>query len=59
MNWVAEPDPDGGDVDGAAPDEAAFAEPGRHRAMLAELAEGALDGVAVLAGGWWRAPAAC
>ena len=49
--WVAEPDSDRGDVDGSAPNEVAFVVPGHDGAVLAELAEGALDGVAVLAGG--------
>jgi hypothetical protein len=37
MWWVAEPDFDGGDVDGAAPDEVAFAVAGGDGAVLAEL----------------------
>jgi hypothetical protein len=48
---VTEPDPDQGHVDGPAPDEVALVVPGRHGAVLAELAERALDGVAVLIGG--------
>ena len=48
---VAEPDPDRGDVDGSAPDEVAFVVPGGHGTVLAELAEGPLDDVALLVGG--------
>jgi hypothetical protein len=48
---MAEPDPDRGDIDGSAPDEVAFVVPGGHSAVLAELAEGTLDGVALLIGG--------
>jgi hypothetical protein len=48
MDGVAEPDPDGGDVDGSAPDEVAFVVAGGDGAVLAELADGALDGVALL-----------
>jgi hypothetical protein len=48
---VAEPDPDGGDVDGSAPDEVTFVERGGDSAVLPDLAECALDGVALLAGG--------
>ncbi len=62
MDGVAKPDPDGGDVDGAAPGEVAFIESGGDGAVLAELAERALDGVAVLVGGGveggWAAAAA-
>jgi hypothetical protein len=47
-NGVSEPAPDRGDVDGSAPDEVAFVIPGGDGA---ELAEGTLDGVALLAGG--------
>jgi hypothetical protein len=45
---IAEPDSDRGDVDGSAPDEVAFVEPGSNGAVLAELAEGPLDRVALL-----------
>jgi hypothetical protein len=48
---MTEPDPDRGDVDGAAPDEVALVIPGRHGAVLAELAERPLDHVALLIGG--------
>src|ERR1022692_3982497 len=48
---MAEPDPDRRDVDGSAPDEVAFVIPGSNGPVLAELAEGALDGVALLIGG--------
>jgi len=65
MDGVSEPDPDRGDVDGSAPDEVAFVVAGGEGAVLAELAEGTLDGVALLInvgveGGWAaaRAPAA-
>jgi hypothetical protein len=51
MGGVAEPDPDRGDVDGSAPDEVAFVIPGRHGAVLAELAERPLDDVALLVRG--------
>jgi hypothetical protein len=51
MGHGAEPDPDRGDVDGPAPDEVVFVVPGGDGAVLAELAEGPLDGVALLAGG--------
>jgi hypothetical protein len=47
---VAEPDPDRGHIDGAAPDEIAFVIPGGDGAVLAELAEGPLDRVALLIG---------
>src|SRR6266700_1546780 len=45
---VAEPDPDRSGVDGAAIDEVALVVPGGDGAVLAEPAEGALDGVALL-----------
>jgi len=48
---VMEPDPDRGHVDGSAPDEVAFVVPGRDGAVLAELAEGPLDDVALLVRG--------
>ena len=48
MGRVAEADPNRGPIDGAAPDVVAFVVPGRHGAVLAELAEGAFDGVALL-----------
>src|ERR1700751_4697470 len=48
---MTEPDPDRGHVDGPAPDEVAFVVPGRHGAMLAELAERPLDDVALFIGG--------
>jgi len=48
---MAEPDPDRGHIDGSAPDEVALVIPGRDGALLAELAERALDGVALLVGG--------
>jgi hypothetical protein len=48
MRHSAEPDPDRGDIDGPAPDEVTFAGPGGDGAVLAELAEGPLDGVALL-----------
>ena len=51
MGRVAEPDPDRGHVDGSAPDEIAFVVPGGDGPVLAELAEGTLDGVARLVGG--------
>jgi|SRR6516225_416277 len=51
MDGVAEPDSDGGDVDSAAPDVVALVEPGGHGAVLAEAADGALDGVALFVGG--------
>src|SRR2546421_2655104 len=47
---MAEPDPDRGHVDGPAPDVVAFVVPGGDCAVLAELAESALDGVALLIG---------
>src|SRR5712691_9760067 len=47
---MAEPDPDRGHVDGSPPDEVALVVPGGDGAVLAELAEGALDGVALLIG---------
>src|ERR1700674_2885062 len=50
MDGVAEPDPDRGDVDGAAVDEVALVVPGGDRPVLAKPAEGALDGVALLVG---------
>ena len=40
---MTEPDSDRGNVDGSAPDEVAFVEPGGNGAVLAELAEGPLD----------------
>ena len=52
---MTEPDPDRGHVDGPAPDEVAFVVPGRHGAMLAELAERPLDDVALLIGGGSKA----
>jgi hypothetical protein len=57
---VAEPDFDAGDVDGALVDELAFVVAGGHGAVLAQLAEGAFDGVALLVRdriGRGRAPA--
>src|SRR5271169_5257004 len=48
MGHGAKPDPDRGDVDGPAPYEVAFVEPGGDCAVLAELAERSLDGVALL-----------
>jgi hypothetical protein len=51
MDGVSEPDPDRGDIDGSAPDEVAFVIPGGDGTVLAELAEGTLDGVALLVGG--------
>ena len=48
---VMEPDPDRGHVDGSASDEVAFVVPGRDGAVLAELAEGPLDDVALLVRG--------
>src|SRR5271156_2520722 len=51
MGRVAEPDPDRGDVDGSAPDEVAFVEPGGDGAVLAQLAEGPFHGVALLVSG--------
>ena len=51
MGWMAEPDSDRGHVDGSAPDEVAFVVPGSDGAVLAEVAEGALDGVALPVGG--------
>jgi hypothetical protein len=42
---------DGGDVDGAAPEEVALVVPGGDGAVLAEQAEGPLDGVPLLIGG--------
>src|SRR6266567_4511601 len=47
---MAEPDPDRGHVDGPAPDVVAFVVPGGDGAVLAELAERPLDGVALLIG---------
>ena len=63
MDGISEPDPDRGDVDGSAPDEVAFAVSGGDGAVLAELAEGTFDGVALLVGdgvegGWPAARAA-
>src|SRR5436305_11780219 len=60
---MAEPDPDRGHVDSPAPDEIALVVPGRHGAVLAELAERPLDHVALLIssaveGGRAAAPAA-
>ena len=48
---MAEPDPDRGHVDGSPPNVVAFVVPGSDGAVLAELAEGALNGVALLIGG--------
>lgn len=45
---MAESDPDRGHVGGAAPDEVALVVPGRDGAVLAEVAERALDSVALL-----------
>src|SRR5659263_403510 len=47
-DWVAEPDSDAGDVDGAAVDEVAFVGAGGDRAVLTELVDGPFDGVAFL-----------
>ena len=47
---MTEPDPDRGHVDGSPPGEVAFVVPGGHGAVLTELAEGALDDVALLIG---------
>src|SRR5438105_15778698 len=47
---MAEPDPDRGHVDGSAPDEVALVVPGGHGAVLAEVAEGPLNDVALLIG---------
>ena len=47
---IAEPDPDGCHIDGSAVDEVALVIPGGHRPVLAQSAEGALDGVALLVG---------
>src|SRR5690349_19089354 len=51
MRRMAEPDSDRGHIDGSAPDEVAFVVPGSDGAVLAEVAEGALDGVALPVGG--------
>jgi len=48
---VAEPDADRGDVDGAAPNKVAFVELGGDGPVLAELADGPFDGVALLVDG--------
>src|SRR5205823_8078541 len=60
---MAEPDPDRGHVDSATPDKVALVVPGCHGPVLAELAEGPLDDVALLVsdrveGGRAAAPAA-
>jgi len=60
---VAKPDPDRGDVDGSTPDEVAFVVSGSNGPVLAELAEGTLNNVALLVGsrverGWPAARAA-
>src|SRR5436190_9615583 len=47
---MTEPDPDRGHVDGSAPDEVALVVPGGDGAVLAEMAEGPLDDVALLIG---------
>src|ERR1700685_1428008 len=47
---MAEPDPDRGHLDGSAPDVVALVVPGGDGAVLAEVAEGALDDVALLIG---------
>ena len=47
---MAEPDPDRGHVDGSPPDVVALVVPGRDGAVLAEMAEGPLDDVALLIG---------
>ena len=47
---IAEPDPDRCHIDGSAVDEVALVIPGGHRPVLAQSAEGALDGVALLVG---------
>src|SRR5665811_1545926 len=47
---VSQPDPDRGDVDGAAVDELPFVVSGRDGSGLAELVDGALDDVAGLVG---------
>src|SRR5512135_1872208 len=51
MGWVAEPDPDGGDIDGAAVDEVALVVAGGHGAGLVQVVDGAFDDVALLVGG--------
>jgi hypothetical protein len=56
---ITEPDADGGDVYGSAGDEVALVIPGSDRPVLAEPAEGAFDGVALLVSpgaGGGRAP---
>src|SRR3954451_13699279 len=47
VDRVAERDPDGGDVNGAAPDVVAFVVPGGHGSVLLQLVDGSLDDVAV------------
>lgn len=46
-DWVAEPDPDWGHVNGALVDELALAEPGGHGAELPELGKAVFDGAAL------------
>jgi hypothetical protein len=50
FGWVAEPDSDRGDVDGAGVDVFAFVVAGGDGAGLAEFVDGAFDDVAVLVG---------
>src|SRR6266566_165805 len=47
---MTEPDPDRGHIDRSAPDVVALVVPGGDGAVLAEMAEGALDHVALLIG---------
>jgi hypothetical protein len=48
---MTEPDPDRGHIDDSAPDIVAFVVPGGDNAILAKLAEGALDGASPDSGG--------
>src|SRR5438477_9219039 len=49
---MAEPDPDRGHVDSAAPDKIALVVPGCHGPVLAELAERPFGNVALLVSDW-------